>query len=300
MNHRSHPFRVLSSLAPLLLGASSLSAEVPRAQQKDFVTSHNSVRMTWNPQGYWVSKPGAFIGNGSTKEVCDVYTRSALSLGKIPKGYRFQVSTTGQFVVCDRPLDQLATARPAAPPPASKPLPSVPPPPAPAPAAATEPASPPPSFPNADSIPVRRAAIVDDTPSLAQARGADASPMPSARRTAVLDPVHATAPAGGPPDSFQVPSPSSLPIPPPPDSRPEVNGVPGSMQTSFLSKHKSVFMTYDKKAGKWHSSEGAIKDDATADEWCKEATVADRLARHIPGSFSYKHVGGGQVEVTRD
>lgn len=298
MNLRSSSLRALLFAPALIIHVSSHAADIPQVMQRDFVTSHNSVLMKWNPQGYWSSKPGAFIGTGSTKEVCEIHTQSALSRGKIPKGFRFYVSTTGQFVACDRPIQQLATARPSMQPSAPAPLP------APASPMVAPTPTPPATqvFQDPDSIPVRRAAIIDDSPPHAQSRS-PFSPAPSAvpapKRTAVLDPVHA-APSGGASGPMPVVSSSSLPIPPSPDDRPEINGIPGSMQTSFLSRHDSVFMTFDKKAGKWHSSEGAIGDVSTADDWCKQATIDDRQAKRIPATFSYKHVGAGQVEATRD
>lgn len=72
------------------------------------------------------------------------------------------------------------------------------------------------------------------------------------------------------------------------------------MAKSFLSRHKPVFMLFDKDSGSWKSSEGALKDLSTADEWCKQATAIDRRWKRIPENFSYKHVGSGQVQVTKD
>lgn len=304
MNLNLSSIRVLLFSPVLMVQTASHAAGVPQAQQRDFVTSHNSVVMKWNPQGYWESKPGAFVGNGGTKDVCDVHTQSALSRGKIPKGFRFYVSSTRQFIVSDRPVQQLATAHPSSPPPASVPAatdPVVPV--SPAPNMVPAPTTPAQQvFRDPDSIPVRRAAIIDDTPPHAQTR-IPLSPVstaaPASRHTSVLDPVHA-APSSVASGPASVAVSSALPVPPLPADRPDANGIPGSMQTSFLSRHDSVFMTFDKKAGNWRSGEGVLADVSAADEWCKKATVADRQAKHIPETFSYKHVGEGRVEATRD
>ena len=71
------------------------------------------------------------------------------------------------------------------------------------------------------------------------------------------------------------------------------------MQKSYLSRHDSVFMVYDRDGKKWKSSEGAVPA-GSADEWCRTATEIDRRAQRIPEHFSYKHVGKGQLEVTKD
>lgn len=112
-------------------------------------------------------------------------------------------------------------------------------------------------------------------------------------REAVLDPIH--------PRPLPKPAaePSSVPVPPPPAVGGGSDGIPPDMQKSYLSRQDSVFMVFDRDAKKWKSSEGAVPA-ASADEWCKAATEVDRRAQRIPGTFSYKHVGKGQVEVSKD
>lgn len=317
--------------------------------RKDFVTARNHIKMTWNPQGYWTSPPGAFIGNGSYNEVCASFTQTELSRGKIPAGYSFSVNGASQFVVSNGSINRGGAVPPpapalapapvvaTAPTPVVKPAPRIVDTPTPAPESATTrrsffgfgskskpeteatpapvpaampvplpvskpvsiAAAPPPPKPVAP--PPSRGAVLYSAsvpnPKPPPGPGSRSASAPAARtqptpamRAAVLDPITA-APAASAPGAAAA---SSAPV------GPSINGIPADMQKSFLSRHKPVFMMFDKDSGKWKSSEGAIKDLTTADEWCQQATAIDRRWGRIPGSFSYKHVGNGQVEATKD
>lgn len=327
---------------------SVLKADVPADMRKDFVTARNHITMKWNPQGYWTSPPGAFVGQGNFNDVCAAFTQTEMARGKIPAGYSFTVNGVSQFVVSNGPISKLNSSLPPPAAPAPTPvavMPQSPPsapvakiqapvPPDPAPPAKrsllsslingkTEQTPPPASVKKAAPLvetpppppvvqprsseglpmlktvpqpPPRGAVIYSATVPNSKAPRASASeytprPAPQAQptaamRAAVLDPITAA------------PQPTATAISAP--AGPTVNGIPADMQKSYLSRHKPVFMLFDKDTGKWKSSEGAIKDPSTADEWCKQATAVDRLWKRIPEAFSYKHVGGGQVEVTRD
>ena len=291
------------------------SAQVPAAMQRDFTTARNHIPMKWNPQGYWASAPGAFKSGGNASEVTSMFTQTEQARGRIPKGYSFSVNSQGQYVVSGGAASK-STPPPAAPvavpvptraptpapakpvvvKPAPQPAPKVVPPPVVAPAPKAQPvvkpqpapkpepkvqsAPPPPPAPP----PVKKAAPVIETPPPAP------KPDAAAMRAAVLDPIHAAPATAKPSASAATPAPSA----------PSANGIPGDMTKSFLSRHKPVFMLYDKDSGSWKSSEGALKDLSTADEWCKQATAIDRRWKRIPENFSYKHVGAGQVQVTKD
>lgn len=299
----------------LVLGlVGDAGAQVPAALQRDFTTARNHIPMKWNPQGYWASPPGAFKSGGNSSEVSAMFTQTEQARGRIPKGYSFSVNSQGQFIVSGGALPKPATppavapvvapvpapapapvkpveAKPVpkaepkvVPPPVAKPVPT--PPPAPKPVAKPQPApkpqpkvqSAPPTPPAPPAPPVKKAAPVIETPPPAP------KPDPAAMRAAVLDPIHApSAPAA-------VPQPAAA----------SVNGIPGEMAKSFLSRHKPVFMLFDKDSGTWKSSEGALKDLSAADEWCKQATAIDRRWKRIPENYSYKHVGAGQVQVSKD
>lgn len=252
--------------------------------RRDFTTARNHIVMKWNPQGYWISQPGAFIGNGDSKSVCAAYTQTELSRGKIPQGYRFAVNEAKQYIVSNGSVGKPATV------PASTPATAAAPPvtePSPAPASKTAPPADPPRSAVPAPVPPAQSQspIAENSPPIA---GRTVTPS---MRSAILDPVHARTAA---PD----PAPGTTTEQPP---GPTINGVPAEMQKSFLSKHyKRVFLMFDREAGKWRSSEGAIKDAGTIDQWCKEATVVDRHWKNIPADFSYKSAGNGQVEATRD
>lgn len=286
--------------------------------QRDFTTARNHIPMKWNPQGYWASPPGAFKSGGSASEVTTMFTQTEQARGRIPKGYSFSVNSQGQFIVSGGAIPKSTTSPPAAPavapvpapapvkpveakpvpkaepnvvtPPVAKPAliatpapePVTKPQPAPKPQPKVQSAPPPPPAPPAP--PVKKAAPVVETPPPAP------KPNPAAMRAAVLDPVHATPATAKP----------SAPVADPQPAAASVNGIPGDMAKSFLSRHKPVFMLFDKDSGSWKSSEGALKDLSTADEWCKQATAIDRRWKRIPENYSYKHVGAGQVQVSKD
>lgn len=289
-------------------------SDVPVAMQRDFVTARNHISMRWNPAGYWTSPAGAFIGSGSSKEVCAAFTQTEQARGKIPSGFSFVVNSAGQYIATDRPLSRLPSAPSSPPPPvASSPVPATPSPQVPVLAPTSPkrvplpPAIPPPTavsmapqIPieplrrNSGSTQVRRAAVVIDenAPPPVMARPSPEAAV--AMREAVLDPVH-PRPLSKP----AVDAPASAPVPPLPASAAGADGIPADLQKSYLSRQDSVFMVFDREAKKWRSSEGAVPA-ASADEWCKTATEVDRRAQRIPPSYSYKHVGKGQVEVGKD
>ncbi|MBL9143533.1 MAG: hypothetical protein JNM99_07585 [Verrucomicrobiaceae bacterium] len=296
----------------------SADAQVPAPMQRDFTTARNHIPMKWNPQGYWASPPGAFKSGGSASEVSAMFTQTEQARGRIPKGYSFSVNSQGQFVVSGGAIPKSTPPPPAAPAvapvpapapapvkpveakpvpkpepkvtpqPVAKPVPT--PPPASKPVTKPQPApkpqpkvqsAPPPAPP---APPVKKAAPVIETPPPAL------KPNPAAMRAAVLDPIRATPATAKP----------SAPVADPQPAAASVNGIPGDMAKSFLSRHKPVFMLFDKDSGSWKSSEGALKDLSTADEWCKQATAIDRRWKRIPENYSYKHVGAGQVQVSKD
>lgn len=296
MNTPSFFRHVSSACAALsaLFIVSASHAEVPVSMRKDFVTARNHIAMKWNPQGYWISPPGAFVGKGNFSEVSAAFTQTELSRGKIPQGYSFSVNGAGQFVVSNGPITR------SVPPPAPAALPA----PAPVEKKIDAPIPPAPVTVAPKPVPAPKAIPVVETapppPPVKKVEPVAATPPPApviaptpAMRAAVLDPISAPKPTAKPAVESAPTTASTTPAP-------SINGIPGDMQKSFLSRHKPVFMIFDKDTGKWKSSEGAIKDASTADEWCKQATAIDRRWKRIPETFSYKHVGGGQVEVTRD
>ena len=275
--------------------ASQSQADVPAAMRKDFVTARNHITMRWNPQGYWSSPPGAFVGGGNASEVCAIFTQTERNRGKIPAGYSFSVNKAGQYEVSSGSIPKAPAPAPAAPAPA--PVASI--------AGATivkalPVQSAPPPAPKPVEAPKMKPVVESVVPPPAP------KPIPVVEAPPAPKPAPAPEPApvvkASPPPA---PAPMVKETPPPaPKSEPSAaasaNGIPDDMQKSYLSRHKPIFMLFDKDSGKWKSSEGALKDLSAADEWCKQATAIDRKWKRIPESFSYKHVGGGQLEVTKD
>lgn len=275
--------------------------------------------------GFWFSPVGSAQGSKKDlEEMISILNGSEKARHGIPAGYRYDVGGQRQFILWSgkgkAPTPPLVTVKSSKK--SKDPIaPATVPPPMPASVAAGQPpapvAPPRPTRPYQKGLPVpippmpaaEKPRLIETSPPNSVPKAipynADVKPAPApAPAKATPKPSSSTAPkliADAPPATpvtLPAPKPALVDNSPPPGT--EINGIPAAMQKSFLSRNKSVFMIFDKDKGSWSSSPGAIRDLETADEWCKQATKVDREYGRIPSSFSYRHVGSGQVQITRE
>ena len=317
--------RALCLATGLTLAATTGFAQVPATMQKDFKTSVGGIAMVWSPSGYWVSERGAARGTKEqVKELIGTLNQTERANRKIPAGYVFAVGSQGEIVA----RSSSGAAPALAPAPASNDAPGALPAPTPyaAPAPArqfselrpvTSPTSAPVPQPYVarpavkgkpvpiPPLPVESPRIVEATPRpVPKALPFEPKTKPVAEVLPPVKPVVSSGPkliAEAPPATpVALPAPRTVAAEVPSAAGAGVDGIPAGMQKSFLSRNKSVFMIFDKDKGTWTSSPGAIKDVASADAWCKQATSVDQVYGRIPAGFSYHHLGNGQVQIRKD
>lgn len=322
-------FRALCLFAGLSLAAAATGfAQVPAGLQKDFSTPRG-IRMTWNPGGYWSSPVGVLKGSSSQiQESLAELNRSGKALNGLPAGFSYSAGTQRELILSNGKLGRSTLPPQAVPAPeapvARAPAAAVP---EPAPAGKVRFEDLPAKTNTAPAVPqpyVSRPAV--------KGKPVPLPPLPVERRLTAVEPAPRSVPKAVPFDPKAASPIATLPAPVKPSTRSgpklvadalpatpiplpavkpaatepsapagaEINGIPAAMQKSFLSRNKSVFMIFDKEKGSWTSSPGAVKDAEGADEWCKQATTVDRSYGRIPAGFSYHHLGGGQVQITKD
>lgn len=70
---------------------------VPARMQKNFLTRRNNVLMTWNPAGYWTSRPGSLLPGGDPEEACRDLTMTSRSAAQIPGSFSFRHVGNGRI-----------------------------------------------------------------------------------------------------------------------------------------------------------------------------------------------------------